>query len=233
MRILVIPDVHLKYWMFDKINEVPKDKYDNIICLGDIVDDWDQYHNVDLYINTMEKVLEFDKEHPEMLWCWGNHDYSYLYCFTESGYSKEMVPTVNKYLIKMIDQFGDRFKVLHQIDTVIFSHAGLTESYIYDYFGENFNNLSEIINTINSYALNKETAYDLWEDDSPLWARPDKWVTYIPYFQVVGHSPVSVVTQKNKLVLTDVFSTFSNGEPIGNSKFIIVNTTAKTWEYVC
>ncbi len=39
MKVLVIPDVHLKPWMFDEAEKVSAEKYDKIVCLGDLVDD--------------------------------------------------------------------------------------------------------------------------------------------------------------------------------------------------
>lgn len=47
-KVFVIPDVHLKPWMFDKAEELlSRSEYDKIVCLGDLVDDWDQEKNLD------------------------------------------------------------------------------------------------------------------------------------------------------------------------------------------
>ena len=47
MKILVIPDVHLKPWIFDKAEEL-MNKYhlDNVVFIGDLVDDWNQDCNI-------------------------------------------------------------------------------------------------------------------------------------------------------------------------------------------
>ena len=39
-RVLVIPDVHLKPWIFDEAEKVDKNSYEDIVVLGDLVDDW-------------------------------------------------------------------------------------------------------------------------------------------------------------------------------------------------
>lgn len=39
-RVLVIPDVHLKPWIFDKAEKVDNSSFDTIVILGDLVDDW-------------------------------------------------------------------------------------------------------------------------------------------------------------------------------------------------
>ena len=52
-KVFVIPDVHLKPWMFDKAEELlSRSEYDKIVCLGDLVDDWDQEKNLGLYSET-------------------------------------------------------------------------------------------------------------------------------------------------------------------------------------
>lgn len=41
MRVLVIPDIHLKTWIFDCAEDILKDgKADRAVCLMDIPDDW-------------------------------------------------------------------------------------------------------------------------------------------------------------------------------------------------
>ena len=245
MKVLVIPDVHLKPWIFDKADEVPSEKYDTIVSLGDLVDDFNQQHNVDLYIETLERVLKFDSNHPGMLWCWGNHDFSYKYHFTETGFSHMMVPTVGKYLGKMQEQFGDRYKVIHRIDDTLFSHAGLTDDYVYMMWNDG----GEVIipddidvvlgdeeNGINNFVNSGVSANYLWHDLSPIWTRPQYHVTttmYKPeqYWQVIGHTPTEEPVDGSNFVSLDTFSTHRDGTPYGNQKLVIVDTVTHTWEY--
>ena len=75
MKVLVIPDVHLKPWMFDRAAELLKDgAADRAVCLMDIPDDWRQEFNLDLYVQTFDAAIQFAKDFPETLWCYGNHD---------------------------------------------------------------------------------------------------------------------------------------------------------------
>lgn len=56
-KVFVIPDVHLKPWMFDKAEELlSRSEYDKIVCLGDLVDDWDQEKNLGLYSETFDAL---------------------------------------------------------------------------------------------------------------------------------------------------------------------------------
>ena len=49
-RIFIIPDVHLKPWIFEKASALAdKGAYDAVVMLGDLVDDWYQEKNIDLY----------------------------------------------------------------------------------------------------------------------------------------------------------------------------------------
>ena len=57
-KVFVIPDVHLKPWMFDKAEELlSRSEYDKIVCLGDLVDDWDQEKNLRMYFSKHNKNI--------------------------------------------------------------------------------------------------------------------------------------------------------------------------------
>ena len=80
MKVLVIPDVHLKPYMFDNASKLMRRcNAERAVCLMDIADDWDKGLNLNLYEETYDKAIQFAKEFPDTLWCYGNHDYSYLY----------------------------------------------------------------------------------------------------------------------------------------------------------
>ena len=43
MNVLVIPDIHLKTWLFDRAEAILKtDRADRAVCLMDISDHWNQ-----------------------------------------------------------------------------------------------------------------------------------------------------------------------------------------------
>ena len=52
MRVLVIPDIHLKTWIFDRAEAILK-------------------------AGKADRAIEFAKTYPDTLWCYGNHDVSY------------------------------------------------------------------------------------------------------------------------------------------------------------
>ena len=49
------------------------------------------------------------------------------------------------------------------------------------------------------------------------------------YKQVVGHTPVKEIYEKNGIISTDVFSTYRDGTQIGESAMIVIDS--KTGEY--
>ena len=86
MRVLVIPDCHLKLWMFENAAEIIRDgKADRAVCLMDLPDDFGK-DDMKLYVDTYDAAINFAKEFPETLWCYGNHDLSYVWGKPESGY---------------------------------------------------------------------------------------------------------------------------------------------------
>ena len=87
MRILVIPDIHLKSWIFDRAEEIMRSgKADRAVCLMDIPDDWDMELDIARYRDTFDRAIRFARENPDTLWCYGNHDVSYPWGKLETGY---------------------------------------------------------------------------------------------------------------------------------------------------
>ena len=80
MKVLIIPDVHLKPQIFDRASSLMREKTaDRAVCLMDIADDWNQQFNIDLYIKTFDAAIAFAGDFPSTLWCYGNHDICYLW----------------------------------------------------------------------------------------------------------------------------------------------------------
>ena len=230
-KILVIPDVHLKKWIFDKAEELLKSvEVDNIVCLGDLVDDWDAFYNMNWYEETLQRALDFDKAHPQMLWCYGNHDVSYLWQKNETGYLPQARDIVCKYMNKLKEQAGNRLQFIHRIDTTVFSHAGVVQEFLDKYLNTDIVD-KETVNQINNLGVSA-----LWDEISPIWVRPQDTPEYsvldIPVFQVVGHTPVyeATLTNNDEVLSLDTFSTDYYNTPIGNQRFIVVDTVTHIFE---
>ena len=231
-KFFIIPDVHLKPWMFENADSyVTEGDYDGVILLGDLVDDWNQQRNLDLYNETFDAAIHFVEKHPNTLWCIGNHDISYVWGMMESGYSYTAEELVRRRFDELMESLPpENSGFIHKIDHVLFSHAGLTQSFVLTHFGYGDSDLDYIVARINQM----EEA-ELWTDNSPIWARPqDGEMRIYPkdIMQVVGHTPVSAPLEEENLLTLDTFSTYPNGNPIGDERFVWVDTVEKTWAYV-
>ena len=69
MKVLVIPDVHLKPWMFEQAAVLmrPK-KADRAVCLMDIPDDWGKEYDIALYEQTYDAAIDLPA-FRETAWC--------------------------------------------------------------------------------------------------------------------------------------------------------------------
>lgn len=232
MIILVIPDVHLKPWMFDRADALLQlGVAEKAVCLMDIPDEWDQQLNLDLYINTFDEAIRFQKKYPDTLWCYGNHDLSYLWGQPESGFSYAMLPTVIEKIGALQRALPDeaQMQYLHRIDNVLFLHGGLTEAFVRSHAADlEYRDTDGIVRRINSLGFK-----EIWDDSSPIWYRPqggtDKMYRSEDMIQVVGHTPVEGIHMENNVISCDVFSTFPSMDFIGSREFLLINTATKEY----
>ena len=232
MKVLVIPDVHLKPWMFDRATEIMKSGVaEKAVCLMDIPDDWGQEYNLGLYEDTFDAAIRFQKAYPDTLWCYGNHDLSYEWLQYESGFSSVAIPVVNAKLGALRRGLSDKSQMtyIHRIDDVLFLHGGLTHAFVKYYANDvDYDDTDAVIEKINLLGRN-----EMWDDASPLWFRPqfynEKMYKESDLLQVVGHTPVMQIDRLGNVLSCDLFSTYRTGDPIGTEEFLLIDTV--TWEY--
>ena len=76
MKVLVIPDVHLKPFMFQQAAALMKQGIaERAVCLMDIPDDWNKEYDCQLYEETYDEAIRFAEQFPETLWCYGTMIY--------------------------------------------------------------------------------------------------------------------------------------------------------------
>ena len=230
-KVFVIPDIHLKPWILDEAEKlIARGDYDTIVSLGDLVDDWNHQYDLELYRDTLAAVAAFADRHPNFLFCYGNHDISYVWAMLESGYSVHARWVVLEGLDRLKASMPeDHIAFIHRIDRVLFSHAGLTKSFVSQYFTGFTGEIDELLEFINGFGPE-----ELWRDASPIWARPqDGGFEVYPegFLQVVGHTPVAKTLFLNGFLTVDNFSTYPNGARIGDGRFIWVDTLSKEWGF--
>ena len=235
MRVLVVPDVHLKPVMFDRAADLMRAKIaDRAVCLMDIADDWGQEKNIGLYNETYDAAIAFAKEFRDSLWCYGNHDVSYLIGMWETGYSYLAADTVKEKLRELeweLNKDG-RIGFIQKIDNVLFMHGGLSDYFVKKNVKSTYyNDPDSVVEAINTMHMT-----EMWYDESPLWLRPQggnvKMYKPRKLLQVVGHTPIECITREGNTISCDVFSTYPNGMPIGTCEFLIIETETWQWEGV-
>ena len=235
-KILVIPDVHLKGWMFEEADRLMGEHgITQAVCLGDLVDDWDQQLNRAAYEAVFERVFWFDERHPNTLWCYGNHDLSYVWHRLESGYSPYQEELVGRKILEMRRKMNERLAYAHSVGKCLFTHAGVTWEFLdgLRFRGFKVRGIKSIEDVRDM--VNQCGELELWKDESPLWARPSYEGNFRVFgeygvLQVTGHTPVGMnyLNREKTMMFCDNFSTHQNGKPIGPEKFPVV-TPAGEW----
>lgn len=223
--------------MFERAAQIMRSgEAERAVCLMDIPDDWDEQGNIELYIRTFEKAFSFLREFPETLWCWGNHDLSYPWLRYESGYSLIAARIVREEINEFCSRLPERRRLayIHRIDDVLFMHGGLTERFVRKITGRvrfsksHGDYIDAVVDAVNSLDSGL-----IWENDSPLWYRPqiesEKMFMSDQILQVVGHTPVRNISKNGSVISCDVFSADSRGKPFGSREFLLLDTV--TWEY--
>ena len=237
MKVLIIPDVHLKPWMFGDAEKIfLEKKADRVICLGDLLDDWGCEYDDQLYWDTLDAAVDFATRYRDTLWCHGNHDLAYVWNTWVSGTSSDLL-TREAACNGLKDLFSaipdGNLAYVHRIDNVLFSHGGISRKFVKKRVDESLEkDVDQVIAEINGLKLE-----NMWGDDSPLWLRPQRAFTRYPVemyredmLQVVGHSPMRKITRENNLLSCDVFSLDWERQPLGTQEFCLLDTVTWEWE---
>lgn len=232
MKVLVLPDIHLKPYIFVRAQELlDAGTADTAVCLMDIPDDWNKEYMLQEYADTFDAAIRFAKVFPDSLWCYGNHDLCYLWNERESGYSDVAKTIVQAKLMELnrVLPPANPIQYVQRIDNVLFCHGGISKYFVEQYVPiSRYDDVAYVVDKINALGHR-----EMWADASPIWYRPKyyKGKMYKPRkcLQVVGHTPVEKIRKDGNVISCDVFSTYRDGTPIGTQELLVVDT--KTWEY--
>ncbi len=232
MKVLVLPDIHLKPFIFARAKEILKNGGADIaVCLMDIPDDWGKESRLDEYRETFDVAIDFAKEFPRSLWCYGNHDLCYLWNERESGYSEDARFLVQEKLMELNRTLpaDNPIQYVQRIDNVLFCHGGIARYFVEKYVPiSKYDDISYVVDRINGLGHR-----EMWSDASPIWYRPQyyKGRMYKPKkcLQVVGHTPIEEIKRTGNVVSCDSFSTYRDGTPFGTRELLLIDT--ETWEF--
>lgn len=200
MKILAVGDIHTKQWIIYEIAELI-DHYDAVVFVGDYADNWNTPPTQSIATWRLLKNLA---QNPKVHAVIGNHDYAYIHpeiAGRSSGWSHVTFTLLNTPEKKTLREWLLSLPVTLELDGVTFSHAGITN----EWNGE-------------------EDVYSLWNDTSPIWARPPQMgghITYKDITQVIGHSPVREIWNPTPNVwCIDTFSQHQDNSFIGDKSLL-------------
>lgn len=218
-KVLIISDMHGSHNWEQAESIIKYYKIDYVVGLGDWVDSWgnkwpEQGEN-------LQKALDwFRQDIKHRFFCIGNHDFSYITKTVDgpkvSGHQYEWAGVIEGI-------FNNNKDIIHycvEIDSWIFSHAGISKTWVNDYIKPIFHtiydtdekvwnekefNIKLLDDTLREYGTNYSKLNELidwhgvWSgsgnepEQGLLWIRPEALVKdmYYPQ-QVVGHTEWAV-----------------------------------------
>jgi Calcineurin-like phosphoesterase len=210
-KLLAVGDIHTKIWIIDNVIKVIDD-YDMVIFCGDYADDFSASPKGT--IDTWYMLKNMQMKYPGKVLCViGNHDYIYVNDTSslQSGYNPITHFLIDAPENKDIKKWLHGLPVIVELDDVYYSHAGIS----------------------NEWSGSEDTD-GLWNNASPIWARPGGSVTYKDIPQVFGHTPSETCYEiKSRVWCIDTFSTWPDGTPVGDGSMLqIIDGTKFTKIYL-
>lgn len=149
LKCLIVPDLHTKLWIFEKIKPLILE-YDKLIFLGDYVDDWTAPPGASY--NLVKELVDFKLKYPDkIIPLLGNHDVASAFagCFRCSGFN-EQTHSLVKDLYKTRDSGNvPIFNIAYSKGNYLFTHAGITKNFWQDtllLIKNHYPELAQIIN---------------------------------------------------------------------------------------
>ena len=222
---LFIGDTHLQFGLIESFikETVKNEKVEQIVFVGDYLDQWNCDTNGQLYINELKLVLNFKQEmtqqNIDVIFLVGNHDVPHLTQQYEY-YSCKQVNCLNQ-IYNLLNELQPQiaFKVT---DDVIASHAGYINNN--DMKDSHFKRWSFDLFEEYSYLQNKvgQSRGGIYVYGGVLWMDLQDLVNIDTNFkQIVGHTPVQKIDITNNTIGIDTFSLTSNYQTIGDGSLLL------------
>jgi hypothetical protein len=210
MKIIVLGDTHgRQFWKYI----VNTQKFDKLVLLGDYFDSWDI--SVEDQVKNFLDILEYKKNHPDkMVLLLGNHDIHYFPFIGDTGTSGYQNRT-RTLISHILDENKHLFTMAYKEGQYLFTHAGVTPTWLDIHLGENTWEIKTIEQHVNDIWKHKPLSFCFKNYDgraessgdnpwqSPVWVRPRSLMRDAAAFkrdiiQVVGHTGMKVIDQKGK-----------------------------------
>lgn len=208
MKLLNIPDIHGKeIWK----KAIAHNDWDHVVFLGDFTDN-KYIHDYEI-VSNLKDIIKYKKEnYDKTTLLWSNHDLQYLYPDIHHYRTSDFRESYANELYKIFIENKNMFRYIKQINSFIFTHAGIHKSWwdstLHTRELLKIQNLP-LVDQINLLATT-EHEYILSEIGierggrqpvgGPIWSDWNEFKSrydLIPGFkQIVGHSKVGKVIQK-------------------------------------
>jgi predicted MPP superfamily phosphohydrolase len=214
MKIVALGDTHGRD-IWKTIIKIEND-FDKFVFIGDYFDTRDDI-NASIQIQNFKEILEFKKENPDkVVLLIGNHDFHYLKGCGEtySGYQQYAAMDINEVLQPALT--SEHLQICYVYDDLIFSHAGLTNTWC----ETNEIDLYNIENSVNTTFMKKMEAFrfeygenlDRSGNDvtqSPIWVRiPSLLKDMVKGFTyIIGHTTIKELHMANNIIAIDCLGT--------------------------
>lgn len=210
MKTIVIGDIHGRgTWQLI----VQKETFDRVIFVGDYWDSFDIPFLEQMY-NFKQIVHYAANPGNDVILLTGNHDVHYQRWAIESGENYSGFQSIHALdICREMEQLPDGFmKMAYKMDNFLFSHAGITQTWLELMQIDNDENMVDIINDYAKYkpqmfafgAVGRGGWVDGYGDNiwqNPTWVRPRSLMKDskdLNYIQVVGHTGQNCIDIKGK-----------------------------------
>lgn len=231
MKTIFIGDIHGRsVWKLIVNRENP----DRVVFIGDYFDSYDEF-TTEEQVNNFLDIMEFKKTSGvETICLIGNHDHHYFPAVGNTGTSGYQ--TIGKVVIEyVIEENKEHLQIAYQFDDVLCTHAGVTNTFLNNAFGEGEWSIDTVADSLNDLFRFKPQSFcfgvfrnrfsaDPYGDDvfqSPIWVRPRSLqsdaIDKKQIVQIVGH------TQQNQIDI--------KGKSTGG-RFYYIDTLGTSGEYL-
>lgn len=206
-KIICAGDIHGRTMWRDIVDS---QEWDEFIFIGDYFDTFEDISAVE-QIHNFKEIIKFKKGNDrQVILLIGNHDgyiYPELNQWITSGYQKGVAPNITQVLYEN----RDYLQMAYSYNNLLFSHAGISETWLELNKYEGNNNAADIAEFVNElwkykpiqFAFNgrEPTGDNVYQ--TPIWIRPrslmaDCQILKKKLIQIVGHTQQNQIDIKGK-----------------------------------
>lgn len=225
MKIIALGDTHgTEHWM----DILKVEKPDKVIFIGDY---FDGYSDKLDEVGNFQNIIEYKKmDLAEVILLVGNHDHHYFPEVGCTGTSRYQYKKASK-LEALIHKNREHFKMAHREGDVLFTHAGVTNTFMNKTFGIGGWNIDNVAQLINERFIEDANAFcfsgnDPYGDDitqTPIWIRPPSLLKDAIHTltQVVGHTMVERITKSSNVYFIDTMQSCQQYLMLENGEIVI------------